>query len=98
MFHFMDKETETQIGYRTSQEGVGQRSPSLTHTPSFLPPPRPPPLFSLRGGKKIHGAATGDVHLTPGSPVSGGIGARSLSTPECSFYICDMKELDKTSS
>lgn len=53
MFHFMDKETETQIGYRTSQEGVGQRSPSLTHTPSFLPPPAPRHCSHLEEGRRF---------------------------------------------
>ena len=45
MFHFMDKATEAQGGAKTIQEGGGQSSLILTHTPSFL---FPPPLLAAR--------------------------------------------------
>lgn len=49
MFHFVDKETETEI------EGT---RPVLTYTHLFLPPPLPM-LLSFTAGKKSHWVAAG---------------------------------------
>lgn len=55
MFHFIDKETETEIE-GTCQEVVGQSSPTHLY-PSFAAPTTAP--TAVTGGKKSHLVATG---------------------------------------